>query len=144
MQRATLLPTSILSNTISISIFSTLDINPAGDPNGLYFLNLDTSPFAPPDLAPGQSAVNTELFTFDVAADTPVGTYADWTYDVFDASGDFVSSGTFDVIVDAAVTTVPEPVSLGLSGHRDLVVLAAYRRRFRPLSGPVVGQPGPG
>jgi hypothetical protein len=129
------LVTATLTNVGSTTIvmnnsngFASLDVNTAGDPMGTYFGTPDTTAFAPPDTLAPDAPVDVDYFNLTVSASAQVGAYDGWTYEVFDADGANIGSGLFNVIVQAAPPTVPEPGSFGLIGIA-LGFAAAYQRR---------------
>ncbi|HWE53203.1 MAG TPA: hypothetical protein VG273_25655 [Bryobacteraceae bacterium] len=122
-------PDSVIIN--SSDGFGFFDVSVGSDPGSLYFSNVDSSPFSPPDTLPsGSGPVDVDLFTFDVSPDTPVGSYIDWAYAVVDAAGDSVGVGNFTIVVATQTAEVPEPVPAGLMGL-GLCLGAAIRLRGR-------------
>jgi hypothetical protein len=115
------------NTTITMDDLS-LDITTAGDDqNGDYFGFPDSTIFVPTGpLDPGDTSVDIDLFQFNVSAETPVGSYPDWVWEVFDAdTQNFIGSGNFTVTVEAPA--VPEPTSRGLM-LIGLGLAAAYRK----------------
>jgi hypothetical protein len=118
----------------SMAGFGSIGITPAGDPDGLFFVMLDSSPFDPPDtLTSGEGPVDVDLFTFDVAANTPVGDYNGWAYAVLNADGAPVGSGLLNIVVLAQVAQVPEPAPAFLMVV-GLCLIVLYQRHLSPAS----------
>lgn len=103
------------------STADTLYLNGDASTTSSLLLTVDDSPFlanAPLSLAPGASAGPFELFNLDLAANTPVGTYAPNTFSI-QGGADGGTSTDFSDIGDAQFSVTVSPAKVAAAPEVD-------------------------